>query len=47
MIRIEGIPIVTARLMANARKAKPVKVRRTTHARPQIASRMPAKRKVA
>ena len=30
MIRIEGIPIVTARLMADAQKVEPAKVRKTT-----------------
>jgi hypothetical protein len=37
MIRIEGIPIVAARLAADAQKAQPTKARKATHGRSEIA----------
>jgi hypothetical protein len=36
MIRIEGIPIVTARLMSDAQKVEPAKGRKTTPRRREI-----------
>ena len=56
MIRIEGIPIVAARLAADAQKAKTTKARKTPHGRSEIAksgkartlsSRMQARPKAA
>ena len=58
MIRIEGIPIVTARLMPDAQKVEPAKGRKTTPGRREITksgkapneafrSRMQPKTKVA
>ncbi len=41
MVRIEGIPIVKARLIANARKAKATKARKTTDCHSEINKKSP------
>jgi len=56
MIRIEGIPMVKARLIAAAQKARSTKARKTIHSRseitksgkaPALSSRMQARTKAA
>ena len=56
MIRIEGIPIVAARLAADDQKAKTTKTRKTSHSRsaitksgkaPALSSRMQTRKKAA